>query len=129
MSETALTCGKCFEGWVCERHPNQPWPHDECEGPGVPCTNPVCPYRIDLRPVATRTGLVRPGAASRSPPSRTKAREQSSSNAPVRLPLVNGPRSHEGAFEEACGMVCVSWTAMCCLMPTSMRPHRLRGNG
>jgi hypothetical protein len=22
-------------GWVCEEHPDLPWPHDECPGPGV----------------------------------------------------------------------------------------------
>jgi hypothetical protein len=20
--------------WVCEQHPDKPWPHDGCEGPG-----------------------------------------------------------------------------------------------
>lgn len=23
-------------GWVCEQHPDRPWPHDDCEGPGMP---------------------------------------------------------------------------------------------
>ncbi len=22
--------------WVCEQHPDQPWPHDGCDGPGMP---------------------------------------------------------------------------------------------
>lgn len=22
-------------GWVCEQHPDLPWPHDECIGPGM----------------------------------------------------------------------------------------------
>jgi hypothetical protein len=22
--------------WVCEQHPNMPWPHDDCAGPGMP---------------------------------------------------------------------------------------------
>jgi hypothetical protein len=21
---------------VCERHPDKPWPHDDCAGPGMP---------------------------------------------------------------------------------------------
>jgi hypothetical protein len=25
---------------VCEQHPSSPWPHDTCNGPGVPC--PAC---------------------------------------------------------------------------------------
>jgi len=28
MSKTTLTCGRCKEGWICERHPDLPWPHD-----------------------------------------------------------------------------------------------------
>ena len=22
-------------GWVCEQHPDQPFPHDDCPGPGM----------------------------------------------------------------------------------------------
>jgi DNA-directed RNA polymerase subunit RPC12/RpoP len=55
-----MTCGKCTNGWICEAHPDRAWPHDDCEGPGMPCDVPTCPYRIDLRPVMTRTGLVCP---------------------------------------------------------------------
>lgn len=21
--------------WVCEQHPDKPWPHDDCPGPGM----------------------------------------------------------------------------------------------
>jgi hypothetical protein len=56
----SLTCGKCDNGWICEEHPDQPWPHDDCSGPGMPCEVPTCPYRIDLRPVQTYSGLVCP---------------------------------------------------------------------
>jgi DNA-directed RNA polymerase subunit RPC12/RpoP len=55
-----LTCGKCADGWICEEHPDLPWPHDNCLGPGVPCDVPTCPYRIDTRPVHTYSGLVCP---------------------------------------------------------------------
>jgi len=27
----------CEDGWVCEQHPERPFPHDDCAGPGVPC--------------------------------------------------------------------------------------------
>ena len=40
----SLTCGKCDEGWICEAHPDRPWPHDDCAGPGIPCDVPTCPY-------------------------------------------------------------------------------------
>lgn len=23
-------------GWRCEEHPDLPWPHDDCAGPGMP---------------------------------------------------------------------------------------------
>ena len=58
--EPRLTCGKCDHGWICEAHPDRPWPHDDCAGPGIPCDVPTCPYRIDVRPVRPRTGLVCP---------------------------------------------------------------------
>ena len=41
-----LTCGKCDNGWICEEHPDLPWPHDDCGGPGVPCENPACDFSI-----------------------------------------------------------------------------------
>jgi hypothetical protein len=25
-----------FREWVCERHPDEPWRHDDCPGPGMP---------------------------------------------------------------------------------------------
>jgi hypothetical protein len=60
MTTPSLTCGKCDNGWICKEHPDQPWPHDDCAGPGIPCDVPTCPYRIDVRPVHTQTGLVCP---------------------------------------------------------------------
>jgi hypothetical protein len=27
----------CEAGWICEQHPEQGWPHDDCAGPGMPC--------------------------------------------------------------------------------------------
>ena len=38
---TEQTCGRCADGWICEEHPDKPWPHDHCYGPGVPCENPL----------------------------------------------------------------------------------------
>ncbi len=34
---------KCDDGWVCESHPNKPWPHGECGGAGMPCRELGCP--------------------------------------------------------------------------------------
>ena len=31
-------CFKCDRGWVCESHPEKPFQHDDCGGPGMPCT-------------------------------------------------------------------------------------------
>jgi len=50
----------CASGWVYEQHPDLPWPHDDCAGPGMPCDEPACPYRIDTRPVKAFSGLVSP---------------------------------------------------------------------
>jgi hypothetical protein len=57
MSKPALTCGKRNGGWICERHPDLPWPHEACAGPGIPCDVVTCPYRVEFRPVTRRTGL------------------------------------------------------------------------
>jgi hypothetical protein len=27
----------CNQGWLCEQHPAEGWPHDDCAGPGMPC--------------------------------------------------------------------------------------------
>jgi hypothetical protein len=32
----------CADGWICEQHPDMPWPHDDCAGPGELCPNPDC---------------------------------------------------------------------------------------
>ncbi len=32
-------CPYCHDaGWVCEEHPSEPMDHDQCGGPGMPCT-------------------------------------------------------------------------------------------
>ncbi len=41
-------CDRCREGegWICEQHPNKHFPHDDCIGPGMPCSsgcNPLAP--------------------------------------------------------------------------------------
>jgi hypothetical protein len=35
------TCS-CFDGWVCEDHPNQPWGHEGCGAAGELYRNPDC---------------------------------------------------------------------------------------
>lgn len=33
-----MGCSVCKgELWICEEHPELPWPHDDCAGPGMPC--------------------------------------------------------------------------------------------
>lgn len=33
-----VECPVCEgEGWRCEEHPDLPFPHDDCAGPGMPC--------------------------------------------------------------------------------------------
>ena len=38
-----LTVPKCDDGWICEAHPEFPWPHrvtgavEDCPGPGMLC--------------------------------------------------------------------------------------------
>ena len=48
----------CDDGWVCEQHPNRPWPHDDCSGPRMLCRNPACVIGLITRAEldARRTG-------------------------------------------------------------------------
>ena len=65
-----MACPLCEdERFVCEKHPEKPWPHDDCAGPGIPC--PAC-QDPDERPE-----LPGVGAASRQlkiPPTEHAAR-------------------------------------------------------
>lgn len=47
----SMTC-RCTEGWVCEKHPDQPMSHDDCDGAGMRCPNPDCPWWRGPRPAA-----------------------------------------------------------------------------
>lgn len=29
---------ECEDGWACEQHPARAFPHDDCAGPGQPCS-------------------------------------------------------------------------------------------
>ena len=33
----------CADGWICEAHPDTPWPHGDCAGPGMLCRTAGCP--------------------------------------------------------------------------------------
>jgi len=34
-----LSCPRCQDtGWICEQHPDKPFGHDRCMGPGDPCS-------------------------------------------------------------------------------------------
>ena len=64
------TCGQCADGWVCELHPDEPWPHhvDMAAACGIamPCTNPTCPLSW-ANETDPRTGLVRVAEAPDAP--------------------------------------------------------------
>ena len=45
----------CAQGWICEEHPDLPWPHDDCAGPGMQCSNPDCPWWAGPKPPALNT--------------------------------------------------------------------------
>ncbi len=35
---TGVLCTRCLgQGWICEHHPDRPWPHVGCQGAGDPC--------------------------------------------------------------------------------------------
>jgi hypothetical protein len=41
LTDAQTFCLRCQgSGWVCEVHPDKPWPH--CNAPGVLCSNPDC---------------------------------------------------------------------------------------
>jgi len=42
----------CADGWICEEHPDQPWPHGNCTGPEAPCAAPDCPWWKGSAPAA-----------------------------------------------------------------------------
>lgn len=48
MSEAVMKCAKCGDacGWICEAHPDKPWPHDGCGAPGTPCDEPGCEHSL-----------------------------------------------------------------------------------
>lgn len=51
-------CAKCRgAGWLCEIHPDQPFPHDDCPGPGDPCScNPEQAMPPGTRIIIDRDG-------------------------------------------------------------------------
>ena len=54
---------RCYNGWACENHPNQPWGHSGCGASGELCTNPLCDKDLDSIFLSAR---VQPG--KRKPP-------------------------------------------------------------
>jgi hypothetical protein len=40
LEDLMICC--CYAGWICETHPERPWPHDECPGPQMRCSNVGC---------------------------------------------------------------------------------------
>ena len=58
MSEQSKSCGRCKDGWICEEHPIELWPHDDCAGPGMQCPNPECPWWKGDPPPARQLDVV-----------------------------------------------------------------------
>lgn len=57
-------CPRCRDlRWICEEHPERPWPHDDCPGPGEPC--PRC------NATNTRRTILAVGSRSRALTTRT----------------------------------------------------------
>ena len=60
MSERLSVCSHCrAAGWVCEEHPTEPMDHDQCGGPGMPCTCATgleLERRLDKRRAPAATG-------------------------------------------------------------------------
>jgi hypothetical protein len=50
----AMDCRCDGRGWCCEDHPNEPEGHDGCDGAGVQCSNPECPWWVDDPPRALK---------------------------------------------------------------------------
>jgi hypothetical protein len=48
----APTTCRCCDGWICEAHSDQPWPHDDCRADGEQCLNPDCPWWKGTKPAA-----------------------------------------------------------------------------
>jgi hypothetical protein len=36
--------GVCTDGWICEAHPDRPFPHDDCAGTAMLCRTKGCPH-------------------------------------------------------------------------------------
>ena len=52
-----------YEGWVCEAHPDKPFPHDDCAGPGMPS-----PEFLAKHGLGGDLGEARPATLSTPPP-------------------------------------------------------------
>ena len=55
--DAPLLC-RCEQGWICEEHPDQRYPHDNCSGPGMQCDNPDCLWWKDDPSRARRLDVV-----------------------------------------------------------------------
>jgi hypothetical protein len=56
IGEQLLSCS-CNLGWICDIHPDLPFLHGRCSGPGVRCRNHACPYWEGPRPLAHEPGV------------------------------------------------------------------------
>jgi hypothetical protein len=57
VDANVATACRCYEGWACEDHPDQPLNHDGCDGAGRQCLNPHCPWWRGPSPAALNISL------------------------------------------------------------------------
>lgn len=70
-----LDCPKRVYGFICEAHPDTPWPHDSCSGPGMPCDAPGCVQdRLDAQLTRKSFRLLR-GPTEQQPAASTPVRK------------------------------------------------------
>src|SRR6266481_6768015 len=77
---------RCYNGWVCANHPNQPWGHSSCEAAGDLCTNPRCDKDLDSIFLSARVQTGR-----RKPPVRKTSLARDAEQEPVTM----NPRPHQ----------------------------------
>src|SRR5687767_7684065 len=51
VGQVQASCPRCADiRWICEAHPDRPWPHNGCAGPGEPCPRCNRGARPDMGP-------------------------------------------------------------------------------
>jgi hypothetical protein len=56
-----VVIGAHTDGWICERHPEREFPHDDCNGPGMPLSLRITAL-VSQREAAYRQAVTEAGA-------------------------------------------------------------------